>query len=323
MSPSLHLGIEIGGTKLQLGVGSGRSPTLAEVVRMRVDPRGGAGEIRRQIEGAAALLIERHEVKSIGIGFGGPVDTRSGRAILSNQIEGWTNFPLVEWSERTLGRPTVLANDSDSAGLAEARLGAGQGHRVVFYNNVGSGIGGALILEGKLYSGGCGVAAEIGHLRPGLEALLPHQDLESMASGWGIAAAARARLSEVGAGNADAEDLGTRCQGHLERLDARILSDAAAAGNRLALEALDHACRGIGWALAQMITLLAPNVVVMGGGVSLVGEELFLKPLRCYVRRYVFPPLEDRFQIVAASLGEEVVVHGALALAAERHDAAL
>jgi glucokinase len=80
---------------------------------------------------------------------------------------------------------------------------------------------------------------------------------------------------------------------------------------------LDRACRVIGWALAQMISLLAPNVVVMGGGVSLAGEELFFEPLRRYARLYVFPPLENTFQIVPALLGEEMVVYGVLALAAE------
>ncbi len=100
-------------------------------------------------------------------------------------------------------------------------------------------------------------------------------------------------------------------------MNTQLVAQAAAAGNQLAREVLDRACRVYGWALAQMITLLAPNAVVLGGGVSLIGEELWLRPLREYVRQYVFPPLAGAFEIVPARLGEEMVVYGVLALAAE------
>jgi len=317
----VFLGIEIGGTKLQLGVGPGHGPPLAALERLEVRPERGAQGIRRQLEEAGKPLVERFGVRAIGIGFGGPVDVARGRTLLSNQIEGWKDFPIVDWCEKAFRLPAVLANDSDSAGLAEARFGGGRGHRVVFYNNVGSGIGGALIVDGRLYQGGSGVASEIGHLRPGLQAQRPGQDLESIASGWAIAAAVRARLAETDRPGHEADDLSRRCGGQLDRLSTKILAEAARAGNRIAAQALDAACQAIGWALAQMITLLAPNVVVMGGGVSLAGEDLFFEPLRRHVRRYVFPPLEGSFQIVPAQLGEEMVVHGVLALAAERCEA--
>jgi len=312
------LGIEIGGTKLQLGVGTGDGPPLAALERLDVKPQHGAEGIRRQIEEAAKPLIERHGVTRIGIGFGGPVDCGRGRVIVSHQVEGWKDFPLVEWCEKTLGLPTLLANDSDSAGLAEARFGGGKGHRVVFYNNIGSGIGGALVIDGQLYQGGGGVASEIGHLRPGLEAERPDQDLESIASGWAIAAHARQLIQEGRFQPEQTSDLVARCEGAIERLDTRILARAAEAGNALALTVFDRACRAAGWALAQAITLLAPSAVVMGGGVALAGETVFLGPLRRYVDRYMFPPLLGTYRIVPAALGEEVVVHGVLAMAGAR-----
>jgi glucokinase len=310
------LGIEIGGTKLQLGVGRGSGPPLAALERLDVNPQQGAEGIRRQIEEAAQPLIDQYGVTRIGIGFGGPVDSKRGRVIVSHQVEGWKDFPLVEWCQTTLGLPTLLANDSDSAGLAEARFGGGKDHPVVFYNNIGSGIGGALVIDGRLYQGGGGVASEIGHLRPGLEAERPDQDLESIASGWAIAAQARQLVHEGRFPPAHAADLAARCDGAIERLDTRILAQAAEAGNPLALAVFDRACRAVGWALAQAVTLLAPSVVVMGGGVALAGETVFLGPLRSYVDRYVFPPLRGTYRIVPAALGEEVVVHGVLALAA-------
>jgi glucokinase len=314
----MFLGIEIGGTKLQLGIGSGDGRPLVALERLAVQPEHGAEGIRRQIATAAKPLVDRYAVKRIGFGFGGPVDAAKGRTITSHQIEGWQDYPLADWGRETFGCPAIVANDSDCAGLAEARFGGGQGHRVVFYSNVGSGIGGALVIDGQLYQGGHGVASELGHLRPGPDCTRSDETAESLASGWGITASMRKRLGEPQAANSvDAADLISRCGGRIEGLNTFLIAQAAAAGNRLALEVVDRACRVYGWALAQMITLLAPNAVVLGGGVSLMGETLWLRPLRQYVRQYVFPPLADTFEIVPARLGEEMVVYGALALAAE------
>jgi len=340
----MYLGIEIGGTKLQLGIGSGDGPPLMELERIDVQPGRGAEPIRRQIARAARLLIERHGIRAVGIGFGGPVDAEAGRTITSHQVEGWQDFPLGEWCRQTLNLPIVLANDSDCAGLAEARFGAGKGHRVVFYTNVGSGIGGSLAVDGQLYRGGSGVAAEVGHLRPGLQFDRPDQTLESIASGFGITAAVQARLTDPAshpldsqvhlarpsqpdavrqrliereeADEKDAADLLERCEGQADRLTTKIVAQAALAGNRIARDVFNHACQAFGWGIAQMVTLVAPDIVVVGGGVSLVGDELLFIPLRNHVRRYVFPPLDGTFDIVPAQLGEEVVLHGALALAA-------
>jgi glucokinase len=314
----MFLGIEIGGTKLQLAIGAGNGSPPLELERIEAESRHGAEEIRRQIAEAAHRLLERHAVQAIGIGFGGPVDATSGETITSHQVAGWDRFPIADWCRRQFGLPVVLSNDSDAAGLAEARFGGGRGRRIVFYTNVGSGVGGALVIEGRVYGGAHGVASELGHLRPGPEAERPDQTVESEASGWGIAQKVRRRLLErQAAGDADADDLLRRCQGRAEELTAKIIAQAALAGNPIAAAAFDRACRVFGWAVAQMATLLAPEVVVVGGGVSLVGEELFLTPVRRCVDRYVFPPLKGTFQVVPAVLGEQVVIHGALALAAE------
>lgn len=311
----MYLGIEIGGTKLQFGVGRGDGGPFVDFQRIDVELQHAAEGIRRQIEQAARPLIDKHGVKTVGVGFGGPVDAQTGRTVTSHQVEGWDDFPLVAWVDKTLGLPAILSNDSDAAGLAEARFGAGQGAAVVFYSNVGSGIGGALVLDGDLFRGGSGIASELGHLRPGIECELADQTVESIASGWGITATIRARLAERSDSGPDSAALLALCDGRPDLLDTRLAAQAAAEGNRLALEAFDRACRTYGWALAQMITLVAPKVVVLGGGVSLVSRSLFFDPVCKYVDRYVFPPSRGAFQIVPAALGEEVVVHGVLALA--------
>ena len=104
----------------------------------------------------------------MGVGFAGPVDADAGMVITSHQVDGWDSFALADWCQGELKRPTALGNDADLAGLGEARFGAGRAGRIVFYSNAGSGIGGALVVDGVLYRGASGVAAEIGRLRPGL-----------------------------------------------------------------------------------------------------------------------------------------------------------
>jgi glucokinase len=339
----MFLGIEIGGTKLQLGVGAGDG-TLTALDRFEVRPRLGANDILEKIEASARVLIARHNVSAIGIGFGGPIDTARGVVVKSHHVEGWDHFALVEWCRRMLLLPATLQNDCDAAGLAEAMFGAGRGHKVVLFVTVGTGIGGGLVVDGQVYRGNGAGAAEIGHLRPGLHADRPDQTVESLASGWGIAAAAQARLSDPishaflpltaglkrtgpddvrqrlieteEAAEEYTADLWDRCGGKLDQLTTQMVAQAAGDGNEVAREVLAHACQALGWGIAQAITLVSPEVVVIGGGVSLMDETLFLQPVRHEVERYVFPPLLGRYQIVPAQLGEQVVVHGALAAAA-------
>jgi len=341
----MYLGIEIGGTKLQLGIGKGDGSAIVAPVRRAIDIKRGAAGILAQIEVAVDMLLQQHQIKHIGFGFGGPVDGELGLVIKSHQVAGWDGIALVDWCRQRWGIPATLANDCDAAALAEARFGAGRGAQTVFYVTVGTGIGGGLVIGGKLHGGGRPAVAEIGHLRPGLQADRPDDNVEAMASGPGIAAAAQARLTgqvsrqiskirrDLGAADrtnmkqrlqnaeqVDAEftaDLLARCNQDLEQLNARLLAQAAAEGNEVAREVIDHACQVLGWAVAQMITLVAPEVVVVGGGVSLMGDPLFFTPLRRYVDRYVFPPLAQSYQVVPAELGEAVVVHGALAIAAD------
>lgn len=342
----MYLGIEIGGTKLQLGVGSGDQAELVQLVRHDVNAAAGAAAILEEIERSATALAQKHAIERIGIGFGGPVDGAAGVVTKSHQVAGWVNFPLVRWCQETLGKPAVLGNDCDAAALAEARLGAGRGAGSLFYVTVGTGIGGGLVLGGKLHGSGRPAVAEIGHLRPGLLADRPDMTVESLAAGPGIAAAAVARMTNVSrpldtlrskTGRTSPEqvrkrladvqqteeeyiaDLLQRSGGDADTLTAKLVAQAAAEGNEIAREVLDHACQALGWAIAQVITLVAPEVVVVGGGVSLIGEQFFFAPLRAEVNRYVFPPLAHSYKLVPAALGELAVVHGAVALAANKN----
>lgn len=314
----MFLGIEIGGTKLQLGVGRGDGSDFVAFERREVDLAQGGQGIRDQIREVGRALIAAHPIDRAAYGFGGPVFGRRGIVQTSHQVAGWDNFPLVAWTELELGIPTALGNDCDVAALAEASFGAGRIAGSIFYVTVGTGIGGGLVFERQIHGTDRPASAEIGHLRPGLDAITAKQTIESLSAGPGIAQSTRSRLDamqQAGEATRDFHDFRERCGGKFEQLTTKAIGEAALAGNQLAKDQYVSATRVLGWGVAQLITLVAPEVVVVGGGVSLVGEEIFFAPLRSAVQQYVFPPLRESYQLVPAELGESVVVHGALALA--------
>jgi glucokinase len=287
----MFLGIEIGGTKLQLGVGPGDG-TLFGLWRGGVDLAAGGAGIREQIVAAVPELLasaglDRSRIMAVGFGFGGPVDDATRSILKSHQVGGWEGFPVVDWAEDTLGLPAVLGNDADCAALAEAHFGAGRGFSPVFYMTIGSGIGGGLVIDGEVYRGTGKGAVEVGHLW--MTTPDGPKPLELVASGWAIDRAAG--------------------------MSGRGVADAISKGDVAAQAVLDTACGYLAEALCSVIALLCPRRIVIGGGVSLMGDVLF-DPLRRKVAERVFQPFADCYEIVPAALGEEVVVHGALRLAA-------
>lgn len=293
----MFLGIEIGGTKLQLGVGRGDGELLA---LWRAPAKTDGDGIRKQIVDAMPeLLVKANlqcgDLRGVGVGFGGPTDDATQSVVKSHHVAGWHGFPLAAWLGELTGLPTVICNDADVAGLAEAQFGAGRGLSPIFYITVGTGIGGGLIVDGQIYRGVGKGACEIGHL------LVPDPAnptewviLEAVAAGWGIEARAGSGAT------------------------ARMIGEAAMRGDPSALRLIDEATSALALAIRQMITLLCPHRVVIGGGVSLMGEEVFFAPLRRKVQERRFEAFAGLTDIVPAALGEEVVLHGALALARQK-----
>jgi glucokinase len=321
------LGIEVGGTKLQLGIGRADG-SLAALERLGVDPARGAKGILDQIEAAIGTLLHRmmlspHDVRGIGVGFGGPVDVSRGRVHTSYQVEGWTDFPLAEKLRRSTGiAAVVIENDADTAGLAEARFGAGAGVGCspLLYLTIGSGIGGALIVEGRIYHG-CGLGAvEIGHTEIPVRSQsgIRIMQLEEVASGWGIAREARDEALGLSSQERRKWVVLERSNNDPQAITAKHVAQAAIEGEERAEAILNRAREGVAFALRQAIAVLAPGRIILGGGVSLIGEAHWFEPIRGLVDAGVFAPFRDSYDIVPATLGEQVVVHGALALA---HDA--
>jgi glucokinase len=308
----LALGIEIGGTKTQVGLGTVSGKLIrGGVIQSRVVRENGAAGIRRDIVSMTENLLEsKHlkllEISKIGFGFGGILDTNSGVILKSYQIDGWDNFPLKKWAEQRWGRPVFIQNDASVAGLAETLFGNGRGYSRVFYMTIGSGIGGGWIQDGKIDDGQGLGAAEIGHIWvPGPTSGAP-VELEQICSGWSIGRRARKVA-------ANEKTLMREIAGATDKIDAKTVYLAAEGGDEIANRILLETCQTLGLAIGNVIALLHPERVILGGGVSLMGP-LFWDTLRKEVKSRTISSFAVKVDIVRAKLKDNVVVTGALCL---------
>lgn len=297
------IGIEIGGTKLQAVLGDGRG-RIARRWRAAVEPSAGSEGIRRHVLQAIAELRRAGEPLAIGVGFGGPVDRWSGRIARSHQVRGWENFPLRDWLVETCGIRAIVENDANAAALAEATCGAGRGASPVFYFNLGSGVGGGLVIDGSIYHGLPPGEAEFGHLKLDRSG----QTVESRCSGWAI----DRRIRQAAASLPDgflAERIGP-----IECGEAKHLAAALERGDPLAQTILAELADDLGLALSHVVHLLHPAAIVMGGGLALVGEALRDAAERS-MRKDVMDAFAPGPPLRLAELGEDAVPTGALLLA--------
>ena len=313
---SFAVGVEIGGTKLQAVLGTTNGELIARR-RTSVDPARGASGILAWMETAITQIIGEAPagaaIAGIGVGFGGPVDSRGGRVLTSHQIKGWDGILLKEWVEKRFYVPTVVENDANAAGWAEYCLGAGKGTRNFVYCNIGSGIGGALVVDGTLYNGQGYGACEIGHTY--IADWTANQagavdKLENLCSGWSITRRIRA-WDGIDANS----KLGRLCEGDPKKLTCPMLAEAAREGDALALREIRAIAAGVGEALTNVITLLHPERIAMGGGVSLMGDIL-LDHIEDYIAQHVFGPYRGNYRLLPCTLKEDVVTVGTLLLAA-------
>jgi len=310
------LGVEIGGTKLQLAISSRNGEILNEH-QGRVNVNAGAPGILEWLEYHIPAMYARAsdlngELVALGCGFGGPIDTAKGEVLKSVQIPGWSGFPLKAWFEEKYNLPTVIANDSNAATWGEYNNGSGIGSRYFFYTNMGSGVGGGIVIDGQLYDGQGYGAGEFGqtyvpdwtHNHPGKP-----EKIENLCSGWAIEERLRKTkyvpqesvLIELAGGDAQA-------------IDIRNLVEAALAGDEFALQEIDRIAYSMGLGLANMLCLVNVEVIAIGGGVSNMGD-LLIKPIRKYVRKYEFISSHNKYKIGKCELGDSIVLVGAILIA--------
>ena len=298
------LGIEIGGTKLQIVTGDG-SARVCERFRFEVDQRRGGDGIREQIKKQiGALRRNKFSPRAVGVGFGGPVDWRQGQICCSHQIEGWSDFPLGTWLQEICGAPVTIDNDANVGALGEAICGAGMKRNPVFFITLGSGVGGGLVVDGKIYHGARPGESEIGQLRLDKSGAT----VESRCAGWAVDAKVRAAAKEnpwspLGRLTADAD-----------RGEAKALGPALQQGCAIARRILDETAEDLAFGLSHVTHLFHPEIVLLGGGLSLLGEPL-RAAVENFLPKFTMAAFGSGPEIRLAALGEDAIPVGALELA--------
>ena len=321
------LGVDLGGTKISVGamtadgtrqLGEHTEPTLAAEGADAV-----VGRIVSLIKATIAAVMKergarRDDILGVGIGSPGPLDRERGLVITTPNL-GWHNFPLRDRVADATGLRATLDNDANCATLGEWWIGAARGGRNVVSMTIGTGIGGGLILDGKLYHGSSDVAGEIGHTSiefNGRRCKCGNEGcLEAYASGPATAERAREALS-----GGESSALVTMAGGDLSTLTAQHVYAAALQGDRVAREIVRETARFIGAGIANLLNIFNPDVVVLAGGVAEAGEELFA-PVRMEVRRRAFKPAVEACRIVPGALHGAAGVVGAVATFLERYPA--
>jgi glucokinase len=319
MEKSVFLGVDIGGTKVAAGLVS----TSGEIVyktRTPMNARGSAQEAMAAVITAIDMVLAANPdvaVKGIGVTSPGPLDPFTGVVINPPNLPCWRDFPLATEVEKKYPFRTRVDNDANAAGLAEAIWGAGRGYKSVFYATLGTGIGTGIIFDQKLYLGRTGAAGEGGHVTIDYRGPVckcgKKGCIEALASGTAIANRARQKVKDSGTAGAKMLAL---AGGDVEQLTSEMVAEAWRAGDPLATEVLRETAEVLAIWFGNMIDLLDPDVIVVGGGVSMLmadwfGEIRTMLPKWCVNSRCTEVP------IVQAKYGVDSGVAGAAALCFE------
>jgi len=296
------MGIEIGGTKLQLATGK-TDGRLLDKHRFDIKKEEGAKGIQEKIK---QTIRENYNGKltAVGVGFGGPVDWQTGQIATSFHIEGWSDFNLVNWLEPIVQAPVFIENDANVAALGEAVYGAGKGYRIVLYITLGSGLGGGVIINGQIYHGAIPGEVEIGHLRMDRSGTT----FQSRCSGWAMDEKIRNLIIKE-PGSMLAKLVGDKTSG-----EATFLKAALEQNDPQAWRLFDETIDDLAFGLSHAIHLFHPEIVILGGGFSLLGE-LLRKNVEKKIPDYLMQAFYPGPAIVLAKLLEQSVPVGSLVLA--------
>jgi glucokinase len=315
MSARQVIAVDLGGTKLAVGLVE-RDGTVARHV---VEPTDLASEdaLLAQLERVVGQ-VAGDGVAALGVGVPSTIDQRLGRAVASVNIP-LAGVALRDLLERRFEVPVLLENDANAAAVAEHRLGAARGARHVVMLTLGTGVGGGLILDDRLYRGSVGAAGELGHITidldgPQCQGACPGRGhLEVMASGH-----AADRLADRAAAERPDGDLG-RAAAAGRDIDPRLLVELASAGPGDARDVLEHIGSHLGVGISDLVNVFNPELVVVGGGFAGAGE-LLLGPARKVVAERSLVPARDVMKIVPAELGPEAGLVGAALVAFDALD---
>jgi len=237
---------------------------ILERRRFAVERAEGATGIRKQIQAGLAEILKSVKPAAVGVGYGGPVDWRTGKICCSHHIEGWSNFELGKWLEEQARVPVFVDNDANAAALGEAFHGAGAGANPVFYVTLGSGVGGGVIVEGKIYHGAKPGEVEIGHVRLDRAGTI----LESRCSGWSVDARIRALQGS------EPQSVLVKLSKEQPGNEARHLVEALRQKDAVAQKLLHEVAEDLAFGLSHVTQLFHPEVIILGGGLTKLGEPL-------------------------------------------------
>jgi glucokinase len=319
-SARYRIGVDLGGTKLAVGVVDAAGRILGESVTH--DHNGLAEEdvlgcIERNVDAAlSSAAAARSDVKGVGVLFPGHIRWPDGVTLTTSNLPGFKCFPLRERTEKLLGIPCLADNDANAQTLGEFRYGAGVGMDPMVFVTVSTGIGGGIIIDGKPYRGFTGTAGEFGHMiidaSEGRRCTCGnHGCLMSAASGLAIPEAARRAAKRLESSGACA-DLPAGC-GDFAVLDGATLSSGCADGNELCRAVVEEFARYIGVGLYNIFQMLNPKGVVLGGGLLNLPEFFFETAVdTCY--ELAGPMMYDRMEIRRGLLGGKAGILGAASL---------
>lgn len=320
--PPLFLGLDVGGTKLAAGVAGADGRLLSRDEVPAGAPDGPEAVIQRLIELGDRVVdssgASPSAIVATGVACGGPLDPVAGIVRDPPNLPGWHDVPLLARLRESLGddlgeRPLYLDNDANAAALGEHRYGAGRGVKHLVYLTISTGIGGGIVVDGRVVGGENGNAGEIGHMSVAHDGWPCHCGsrgcLEAFCSGTNIAARANARIAA-----GETSRLGEMAPGSVT---ARDVAEAARVGDPLAVRVWDETTTVLGAGVGNVINLMNPRLVILGGGVTRAGEQL-LGPVRRIALQRAFPYLASVADVVLAELGPDTGIMGAVALAQAR-----
>jgi glucokinase len=319
VSGQLFAGVDLGGTKILVlvadaeggVVGSARIPTLAaqgpDAVITRI-----ADAVRQAATDAGA---DAASLSAVGISAPGPIDAAAGVITDPPNLPGWHNVPLARILGERLGVPAILENDANCGAVGEHNFGAGRGFRHMIFVTISTGIGGGVIIDNELYAGASGAAGEVGHIAVSVDGPACGAGhvgcLEAFASGTAIAARAREMIAAGGLPRT------ARMAEHNPPLSAETVFLAGQQGEAEATALITSAGRYLGIGLASIINAFNPQAIVLGGGLTNMGETL-LGPAVEVARARSFGQSFMDVRIVEGELGERAAALGALAVARNR-----
>lgn len=315
----LIIGIDVGGTKVAGGLvtSKGRLVSSLQVpTRAALGFEASFGQVNLAIERLIRCAGGKENIQGIGLCAPGPLDTKNGVILNAPNIIGWRKIPLGAKLGERFGLPIKVENDANAAGLAEVLFGAATAYRHVFYVTVSTGIGTGIIINRRIYHGKNGAAGEGGHVAIDLQSAyrcgcgaLGH--IEALASGPAMARRARVKLEEE---HTTASRLRELTHGNLSLITPEMIEKAAKAGDAVAKAIIEETGFYLGVWLAGMITLLDPEAIVMGGGVSRIGKPLFDIIRKTILRYTMNPGLAAHTPLLPAKLEKLVGVLGAASL---------